>query len=40
MIRPNRLFTAEKSIINYKIGTLKDNKLNEVTEKLIKIFKE
>ena len=40
MIRPNRLFTAEKSIISYKIGTLKDNKLNDVTERLIKIFKE
>ena len=40
ILRPNKLVTADKKIINYKIGTLKDNKLNEVTEKLIKIFKE
>ncbi len=39
MIRPNRLFTAEKSIINYKVGSLKDNKLKEVIGKLIEIFK-
>ena len=39
MIRPNRLFTAEKSIISYKIGSLNDSKLKEVTNKLIEIFK-
>src|SRR3989344_1712813 len=40
MIRPNRLFTAEKSIINYKIGSLKNDKLKEVVEIIIKIFKD
>ena len=40
MIRPNRLFTAEKSIISYKIGSLKENKLKNVMNKLIEIFKE
>ena len=40
MIRPNRLFTAEKSIINYKIGSLKSEKLKEVIDIVIKIFKE
>lgn len=40
MIRPNRLFTAEKSIISYKVGSLKTDKLKEITEMLIKIFKE
>lgn len=38
MIRPNRLFTADRSIILYKIGLLKDNKIREVADQLIKIF--
>ena len=40
MIRPNRLFTADKSIIQYKVGSLKQNKIKEVEEKLIYIFKQ
>lgn len=40
MIRSNRLFTGEKSLIKYKIGSLKESKLNNVIDKLIKIFKE
>lgn len=40
MIRPNRLFTADKSIIDYKAGSLKKNKLKEIEEQIIKIFKE
>jgi len=39
-IRPNRIFTAEKSIITYKIGSLKETKIKEVEKKLIKIFTE
>ncbi len=38
MIRPNRIFTADKSIISYKAGTLKERKVREVEEKIIKIF--
>ncbi len=38
MIRPNRLFTADKSIILYKAGSLKDSKIKEVEKELIKIF--
>ena len=38
-IRPNRIFTADKSIILYKIGHLKKEKINEVIEALIKIIK-
>ena len=30
IIRPNRLFTADKSIILYKIGSLKESKIKEV----------
>ncbi len=39
-IRPNRLFTAEKSIILYKIGKLKQEKINQVQEHLIRIIRE
>ena len=39
VIRPNRLFTADISIILYKAGSLKDNKLKEVEEEIIKIFR-
>lgn len=37
-IRPNRLFTADKSIILYKIGSLKKTKIDEVEKMIIKIF--
>lgn len=39
MIRPNRLFTADKSIILYQIGFLKDGKIKEVENEIIKIVK-
>ena len=39
MIRPNRLFTADKSIILYKVGSLKENKIKEVENEIIKIFR-
>lgn len=38
MIRPNKLFTADKSIILYKIGSLNENKTSEIEKALIKIF--
>ncbi len=38
-IRTNKLFTADKSIIEYKIGNLKKEKLTEVENKIIKIIK-
>jgi mRNA interferase MazF len=37
-IRPNRLFGAEKAIISYKIGSLKESKAKEVEERLIKML--
>jgi len=37
-IRPNRLFTIDAKIILYRIGTLKKEKTEEVTEKIIRIF--
>lgn len=39
MIRTNKLFTADKSIIECKIGSIKNNKIKEVEEKIINIFK-
>ena len=39
MIRPNRLFTAERSIINYKVGSIKQEKKKEVESKIVEIFK-
>lgn len=40
LIRPNRLFTADKTLIERKIGSLKKNKINKVTEGIIKILKK
>jgi mRNA interferase MazF len=37
-IRTNKLFTADKSIIGYKVGSLKREKLKEVENKIIKII--
>jgi mRNA interferase MazF len=37
-IRPNRLFTVDAKIILYRIGTLKKEKTEKVTEKIIEIF--
>lgn len=37
-IRPNRIFTADYHIILYKIGHIKNDKLDEVIKKLIHII--
>jgi mRNA interferase MazF len=39
-IRPNVLFTADKSLIEKKIGALKKNKIDEVIEQVCKILKK
>jgi len=38
-IRTNKIFTADKSIICYKIGTLTQAKMNKVGEKIVGIIK-
>ena len=38
LIRPNRLFTADKAIILYKARALTDSKIEEVEKELVKIF--
>jgi len=37
-IRPNRIFTADTSIISYSVGNLKPDKLKEVIDKVIEIL--
>ncbi|MCM0594242.1 MAG: type II toxin-antitoxin system PemK/MazF family toxin [Gloeotrichia echinulata IR180] len=39
-IRPNRLFTADESIILYKAGQLMPEKLEEVIVKIIEILQQ
>jgi len=38
MIRPNRLFTADRSIVLYTIGHLNESKIKEVEKEIVKIF--
>ena len=37
-IRPNRLFTVERSVILYSAGKVKNSKLNEVRSKIRDLF--
>ena len=37
-IRPNRLFTAESSIVLYKAGTVKSDVISKVEEMIVSIF--
>lgn len=37
-IRPNRLFTADRHIILYKVGCVQENKLEQVIAKAVKII--
>ncbi len=37
-IRPNKLFTADKSLISYKAGSISDKKIKEIEKELVKIF--
>jgi mRNA interferase MazF len=39
-IRPNRIFTADKSIILYKLGHLNEEKIKETIEKVVEILKK
>ena len=37
-IRPNKLFTADKSLISYKAGTLHSKKIKQIEQSLVTIF--
>jgi mRNA interferase MazF len=39
-IRPNRIFTADKAIISYRLGQLSEHKIKEVERKLMQILIE
>lgn len=39
-IRPNRLFTADQSIIIYKVGTVKSEKITKTIDKVIEILRD
>lgn len=38
-IRPNRLFTADRHIVLYRVGRLKREKIDEVIEKVVEILR-
>lgn len=38
-IRPNRIFTADNSIILYKVGTLKGHMIDRVIDKIIELVR-
>lgn len=38
-IRPNRLFTADSSIVLYKVGHLKNEKIQQIVDRIIVIIK-
>lgn len=37
-VRPNRIFTADKHIILYKVGNIKENKTEEIIQKIIEVI--
>ena len=37
-IRPNRIFTADKGLILYKVGNVKEKKTKEIIRKIIEII--
>jgi mRNA interferase MazF len=39
-VRPNKLFTADRGIVLYRIGKLKQSKLNKVIDRIIALLKE
>ncbi|MFH1191652.1 MAG: type II toxin-antitoxin system PemK/MazF family toxin [Candidatus Omnitrophota bacterium] len=39
-IRPNRIFTADRRIILYRVGRLKSGKVSEIIERIIGILKQ
>ena len=38
MIHPNKLFTADQSLISYKAGSVNDKKVKEIEKTLVSIF--
>jgi mRNA interferase MazF len=38
-LRPNRIFTADRRIVLYRVGNLKSDKLSDVVEKIVEIIR-
>ncbi len=39
-VRPNRIFTADRHIILYRVGHLKSEKTNQIIEKIVEILRK
>lgn len=39
-VRPNRIFTADRHIVLYRVGHLNPNKINEVIERIAGILRQ
>lgn len=39
VIRPNKIFTADESILLYRAGKLKESKIREVEDRLVRMLK-
>jgi mRNA interferase MazF len=38
-VRPNRIFTADSHIVSYRIGNIKQDKLNKIIERIVEIIR-
>jgi len=38
-VRPNRIFTADRHIVLYRVGSLKTRKVTEIIEKIVEIVR-
>ena len=38
-VRPNRIFTADSRIVLYQVGHLKPEKINDIIDKIVEIFR-
>ena len=39
-VRPNRIFTADRHIILYRVGHLKPEKINQIIERIVSILRQ
>lgn len=39
-VRPNRIFTADRHIVLYRVGRLKSEKVNQIIEEIISILRQ
>lgn len=39
-VRPNRIFTADRHIILYRVGHLKPEKVNQIIDRIVDILRQ